>query len=113
MGLVENLFVLLVFTMVLAASATATAAVECQGNPSALGTSRTIVVDPAKQPRLGRLQYRDTLPLQDHEVVLTFDDGPLQGRTNRIVQILGRECVKATFFMVGRMATTYPALARN
>jgi peptidoglycan/xylan/chitin deacetylase (PgdA/CDA1 family) len=94
-------------------SVTATAAVECQGNPDALGTSRTIVVDPAKQPRVGRLQYRETLPLQDHEVVLTFDDGPLPPRTNQILQILGRECVKATFFMVGRMAMTYPGVARK
>jgi peptidoglycan-N-acetylglucosamine deacetylase len=103
-------------SMVLAVTllgARATAAVECQGNPDALGTSRTVVVDPVEHPRLGRLQYSETLPLKDHEVVLTFDDGPFPPRTNHILRILARECVKATFFMVGLMATTYPSVARE
>ena len=43
--------------------------------PDALGTSRTLVVDPKAHPRIGTMQYRETLPLADHEVVLTFDDG--------------------------------------
>ena len=29
---------------------------ECPGNPEALGTSRTIVVDPLEHPRLGSMQ---------------------------------------------------------
>jgi peptidoglycan/xylan/chitin deacetylase (PgdA/CDA1 family) len=45
--------------------------------------------------------------------VLTFDDGPLPPRTNHILDILASECVKATFFLVGRMATTYPDVARK
>ena len=86
---------------------------ECPGNPDALGVSRTIVVDPVEHPRLGSMQYRESLPLEDHEVVLTFDDGPLPPRTNHILDILAHECVKATFFMVGQMATTYPDVARK
>jgi peptidoglycan/xylan/chitin deacetylase (PgdA/CDA1 family) len=89
------------------------AAAECPGNPGALGTSRTVVVDPVEHPRLGVMQYHESLPLQDHEVVLTFDDGPLPPRTNHILDILASECVKATFFMVGRMALTYPDVARS
>ena len=89
------------------------AAAECPGNPGALGTSRTVVVDPVEHPRLGVMQYHESLPLQDHEVVLTFDDGPLPPRTNHILDILASECVKATFFMVGRMALTYPDVARR
>jgi peptidoglycan-N-acetylglucosamine deacetylase len=84
------------------------AAAECPGNPDALGTSRTIVVDPLEHPRLGGMQYRESLPLADHEVVLTFDDGPLPPRTNHVLDTLASECVKATFFLVGKMATTYP-----
>src|SRR6267154_5574197 len=61
----------------------AASAAECPGNPDALGTSRVLVVDPAEHPRLGTMQYRETLPLNDHEVVLTFDDGPLPPYTNR------------------------------
>ena len=50
---------------------------ECPGHPGALGVSRTIVLNLAEHPRLGTLQYDESLPLNDHEVVLTFDDGPL------------------------------------
>ncbi|MGZ8372981.1 MAG: polysaccharide deacetylase family protein, partial [Rhodoplanes sp.] len=52
-------------------------AAECRGKPVALGTSRTLVVDPNEHIRLGMMQYSETLPLADREVVLTFDDGPL------------------------------------
>jgi peptidoglycan-N-acetylglucosamine deacetylase len=94
-------------------TAGAAAASECPGNPDAIGTSRTIVVDPLEHPRLGSMQYHESLPLADHEVVLTFDDGPLPPKTNHILEILAHECAKATFFMVGKMATTYPNVARE
>jgi peptidoglycan-N-acetylglucosamine deacetylase len=89
-------------------TATAAIAGECPGNPDALGTSRTIVVDPLDHPRLGGMQYRESLPLEDKEVVLTFDDGPLPPKTNQVLDILAKDCVKATFFLVGKMATTFP-----
>lgn len=88
-------------------------AAECPGNPDALGTSRTIVVDPKDHPRIGTMQYGETLPLEDHEVVLTFDDGPLPAHTNAILDILAAQCVKATFFMVGRMAKEFPQDVRR
>ena len=87
---------------------TAVKAADCPGNPDALGTSRTIVVDPSEHPRIGTMQYRETLPLEDHEVVLTFDDGPLPPRSNQVLEILASECVKATYFMVGRWRTVSP-----
>ena len=91
---------------------TATAgAEECPAD--ALGVSRTIVVDPREHPRVGSMQYNESLPLKDHEVVLTFDDGPLPPYTTRILETLAAECVKATFFMVGRMAQGYPAIVRR
>ena len=43
--------------------------------PGALGVARTIVVDPREHARIGAMQYNETLPLNDREVVLTFDDG--------------------------------------
>jgi peptidoglycan/xylan/chitin deacetylase (PgdA/CDA1 family) len=97
----------------LTAGAAIGAEAECPGNPDALGTSRTIVVDPVEHPRLGSMQYRESLPLEDHEVVLTFDDGPLPPRTNHVLDTLASECVKATFFLVGKMATTYPDVVRK
>jgi peptidoglycan/xylan/chitin deacetylase (PgdA/CDA1 family) len=86
-------------------------AAECPAD--ALGVSRTLVVDPSEHVRLGSWQYNESLPLMDHEVVLTFDDGPLPPYTNRILDTLASECVKATFFMVGRMANGYPAAVRR
>jgi peptidoglycan-N-acetylglucosamine deacetylase len=90
----------------------AAAAPDCP-NPNALGTSRTIAVDPNEHQRLGSFQYRETLPLNDREVVITFDDGPLSPFTPHILDTLAKECVKATFFMVGRMARTYPHLVKR
>ena len=69
---------------------------ECQGKSDALGTSRILVVDPTEHIRLGMMQYPETLPLDDREVVLTFDDGPLPPYTSRVLDILASECVKAT-----------------
>jgi peptidoglycan/xylan/chitin deacetylase (PgdA/CDA1 family) len=88
-------------------------AAECPGHPGALGVSRTIVLNPAEHPRLGTLQYDESLPLNDHEVVLTFDDGPLPPYTSRVLDTLAAECVKATFFLVGRMALGYPQWVRR
>ena len=85
---------------------------ECS-NPNALGTSRTLVIDTEAHPRLGAMQYLETLPLAPREVVLTFDDGPLPPYTNRILDILASECVKATYFLVGRMAQHAPELVRR
>jgi peptidoglycan-N-acetylglucosamine deacetylase len=81
--------------------------------PAALGTCRTLVVDPNEHSRVGSMQYPETLPLNDHEVVLTFDDGPLPRYTNRVLEIHASECVKATFFMVGQMARAYPWMVRR
>jgi peptidoglycan/xylan/chitin deacetylase (PgdA/CDA1 family) len=44
------------------------------------------------------------LALLDHEIVLTFDDGPAAATTNVILDTLDRHCVKATFFPVGAIA---------
>ncbi len=53
------------------------------------------------------------LKLGPKEVVLTFDDGPVPGRTERILDTLARYDVKATFLMVGEMAKAHPAVARK
>jgi peptidoglycan/xylan/chitin deacetylase (PgdA/CDA1 family) len=88
-------------------------AVDCPGHPDAIGTSRTLVVDPKEHPRIGGMQYAETLPLADHEVVLTFDDGPLPRNSNQVLDILASQCVKATFFIIGQMAQAYPEGVRK
>jgi peptidoglycan/xylan/chitin deacetylase (PgdA/CDA1 family) len=47
------------------------------------------------------------------EVVLTFDDGPVPGRTTAILDALERHNAKATFLMVGQMARNHPHLVRE
>ena len=59
------------------------------------------------------MQYAETLPLADHEVVLTFDDGPLPRYSNQILEILASQCVKATFFTIGRQARSSPEGVRK
>jgi peptidoglycan/xylan/chitin deacetylase (PgdA/CDA1 family) len=85
----------------------------CPGNPDALGTSRVLVVSPQDYQQLGTMQYKQTLPLADHEVVLTFDDGPLPPWSDKALDILTAQCVKATFFIIGEMAQHYPQVVRR
>jgi len=85
----------------------------CPGNPDALSTSRIITVDAATTPHVGRKHFPATLPLADKEVVLTFDDGPWPGTTSAILDALKRECVRATFFLLGRNAAAHPELAKR
>jgi peptidoglycan-N-acetylglucosamine deacetylase len=94
-------------------AASSVRAENCPGNPDALGTSRTIVVGPAYYQQVGIMQYPETLPLADKEVVITFDDGPLPPYSNQVLDILTAECVKATFFIVGEMAHTFPSIVRR
>jgi peptidoglycan/xylan/chitin deacetylase (PgdA/CDA1 family) len=89
----------------------AAAKAECAAD--ALGTSRVLAVDPAAMPRAGRKQFLATLPLGPREVVLTFDDGPWPGTTPRVLDALRSECVKATFFVLGRNAVAYPDILRR
>src|SRR5215471_4164681 len=89
------------------------AAANCPGHPDALGTSRVIAIDPAQYRRIGHMQYSDSLPLADKEVVLTFDDGPILPYSNQILDILASQCVKATYFLVGEMARAFPATVRR
>ncbi len=46
-------------------------------------------------------------------VALTFDDGPHPEFTRQILAILKRYDVKATFFVVGKMAARYPDLVKQ
>lgn len=79
----------------------------------ALGTTRVLEVAPAAGVFVGRKSYPDTLPLADHEVVLTFDDGPAGATTDAVLASLAAECVQATFFVVGEMAAARPAQVKK
>jgi peptidoglycan/xylan/chitin deacetylase (PgdA/CDA1 family) len=78
-----------------------------------LGTSRILSVDAASTPRVGLKSFSQTLPLWDHEVALTFDDGPWPPTTPKVLTALAQECVWATFFLIGKHASEHPALVRR
>ena len=78
-----------------------------------LGTSRVLHIEAATTPRVGLKSFPQTLPLGDHEVVLTFDDGPWPRTTARVLAALAHECVRATFFLIGKPALEHPDLVRK
>ena len=47
------------------------------------------------------------------EVVITFDDGPRPGKTDKILSILAKHDAKATFLMLGQAAQRHPGLVRD
>ncbi|VBB05000.1 polysaccharide deacetylase [Lucifera butyrica] len=53
------------------------------------------------------------VPTSRKVVALTFDDGPLNTSTPKILQILREKGVKATFFVVGERVEKYPMLVRQ
>src|ERR1700716_1565370 len=92
---------------------TATAQAAACPRAGTLGTSRILAVDPAHTPRVGSKNFPQTLPLDDREVVLTFDDGPWPPTTPKVLAALAKECVRATFFLIGKSSSEHPALVRR
>jgi peptidoglycan/xylan/chitin deacetylase (PgdA/CDA1 family) len=79
-----------------------------------LGTYRTVVIDTTGGPHYGSInRYKEADFLANREVVLTFDDGPNPRATGAVLDTLKEHCVKATFFVVGRMAKYYPKLLKR
>lgn len=91
-----------------------TIASHCDGHADVLGVSRVVEIDTATGPEFGD-QYSKVEPkfLEPGEVVLTFDDGPMRRYTLPILDALDEQCVKATFFSVGRMAISDPTTLRE
>ena len=99
----------LIVTLAWVAAATAA---DCP-RQGTLGTSRLLSVDAVTTPRVGLKSFSQTLPLGDHEVVLTFDDGPWTPTTARVLAALANECVRATFFLIGKTASEHPEFVRK
>ena len=105
--------VVLSVVLLLVGGSIAAADEACPGNPDALGTSRVLTISPSELSRIGSMQYSQSLPLNDHEVVITFDDGPIPPYSNSVLDTLASQCVKATYFLVGEMAQAYPSIVRR
>jgi peptidoglycan/xylan/chitin deacetylase (PgdA/CDA1 family) len=65
--------------------------------------------DPAQAQQLGSTSQ----PAAARIVRLTFDDGPVRTNTPRVLNVLSRYRVKATFFVVGQKARRYPRLVKR
>src|SRR3981081_447749 len=100
---------------ILVASMAWTAAAKAADCPrkGTLGTSRVLEVDAATPPGVGLKSFPQTLPLRDHEVVLTFDDGPWPPTTPRVLAALGQACARATCFLIGKPGSEHPELVRR
>jgi len=100
-----------------AAPSAPTAAAAVQGppctNPNALGVSRVVEVDTTGGPGFGFEHFKQHDFLRKGEVVLTFDDGPWLNNTPAVLKALADQCVKATFFPIGKHATYYPEILRE
>jgi len=59
----------------------------------------------------GHLAHR--LPTSERVVAITFDDGPTPGFTERILDVLGRYRVPATFYLTGEECERYPEQLRK
>lgn len=47
-----------------------------------------------------------------NQIALTYDDGPNPAATERLLEVLSRHNIRATFFMIGRFVRQRPDLAR-
>ena len=61
----------------------------------------------------GQLQTVWSGPPATGAVALTFDDGPSVQFTRRVLQVLARYDVRATFFMIGALVQRHPDLVRE
>jgi peptidoglycan-N-acetylglucosamine deacetylase len=82
-------------------------------NPNGMGIARTVEIDTTGGPGFGSQHFKTYDFLHDHEVVLTFDDGPWLGHTPAVLKALADQCLKATFFSIGKHATYYPDILKQ
>lgn len=54
-----------------------------------------------------------TEPITEKAIAITFDDGPHPVETPKVLAILEKYKVKATFFLIGKEAERYPTLVKQ
>jgi peptidoglycan/xylan/chitin deacetylase (PgdA/CDA1 family) len=82
-------------------------------NPNALGVGRTVEIDTTGGPGFGFEHFKQLDFLHDHEVVLTFDDGPWPLNTPSVLKTLAEECTTGIFFPIGKHATYHPEILKQ
>jgi peptidoglycan/xylan/chitin deacetylase (PgdA/CDA1 family) len=78
-------------------------------NPAHGKFHRRVTAQAARLPKRFFLEARRP----GRDVALTFDDGPDPVATRRILKVLDRAKIKATFFVVGKRAERWPKLIRE
>jgi peptidoglycan/xylan/chitin deacetylase (PgdA/CDA1 family) len=91
----------------------AAAAVNCPGNPNAIGVARVVEIDTTGGPGFGFEHFKNYDFLREGEVVLTFDDGPWPRNTAAVLAALARHCTRAIFFPIGLHATYEPGILKQ
>src|SRR5690606_6095257 len=79
----------------------------------ALGISRVVEIDTTGGPGFGFQHFKSYDFLEPGEVVLTFDDGPWPNNTPAVLAALAAECVRATFFVIGKHAIWHPQILKQ
>ena len=81
--------------------------------PGGMGLARIVEIDTTGGPGFGFEHFKQYDFLRDKEVVLTFDDGPWPGNTPAVLKALTDECLKATFFEIGKHASWHPEITKQ
>jgi peptidoglycan/xylan/chitin deacetylase (PgdA/CDA1 family) len=82
-------------------------------NPNAMKVARVVEIDTTGGPGFGSQHFKTMDFLRDHEVVLTFDDGPWLNTTHAVLKALADQCLRATFFNIGKHASYYPEILKD
>ena len=81
-------------------------------NANALGIARVVQIDTTGGPGFGFEHFKAYDFLRDHEVVLTFDDGPWPWNTEHVLKALADQCTRALFFPIGEHAGWHPEILK-
>jgi peptidoglycan/xylan/chitin deacetylase (PgdA/CDA1 family) len=81
--------------------------------PGGMGLSRVVEIDTTGGSAFGFGYFKQYDFLRDKEVVLTFDDGPWPENTAAVLKALDDNCLKATFFEIGKHAMWHPEITRQ
>jgi peptidoglycan/xylan/chitin deacetylase (PgdA/CDA1 family) len=82
-------------------------------NPDALGVARTVEIDTTGGPGFGFEHFKELDFLREHEVVLTFDDGPWPHNTPAVLKALADQCTTGIFFPIGLHSTYEPEILKQ
>ncbi len=88
-----------------------------QSDPtSAAPTSPTIHPLPSGTPAAGHAAPRisfSSVHVDGHQIAMTFDDGPSEKLTPKLLDLLAARHIKATFFVIGQNVAEHPEIVRR